>query len=200
MATKPTQLPEWATSVSADVTEPLLAKKQTGWVNSELPPAGWFNWWMELVYNWSAYLDDLANQVFTWTAQHTFNGAIGGNDAAAVPQLNRLRAKNLIKAWAYCTTNGAGAITLVDGFNIDAVSLIGAVAAVGISQDMANANYAVIATVDYRLTGNQRIFATPDPAGRTTTGAQLIFTDATGAAVNPSTTAIGFSVMILGVQ
>ncbi len=53
---KPTKLPEWAT-VAADVVEPTLGQKQLGWVTGTKPPNGWFNWWMELVFDWMFWLE-----------------------------------------------------------------------------------------------------------------------------------------------
>jgi hypothetical protein len=62
--TRPSTLPEWATGGSADVSEPLTAKKQLGWVDDEIPPPEWFNWWMELVYDWIYYLSQGYIRVF----------------------------------------------------------------------------------------------------------------------------------------
>ena len=73
MATKPASLPEFASGGAAAVTAPTAAKKLLGWVVGEKPPAQYLNWWQELVYNWTQYLDDLENQGFTWTIAHTFN-------------------------------------------------------------------------------------------------------------------------------
>src|SRR5690554_3330220 len=59
MATKPTDLPEWATDPGADITEPPVGKKAAGWTALEKPPAQWFNWFFNLVYQWIIYLNDL---------------------------------------------------------------------------------------------------------------------------------------------
>lgn len=48
---EPSKLPEWATDVSAEIVEPAEVKKKAGWVQ-EIPPAEWFNWWMNNVYKW----------------------------------------------------------------------------------------------------------------------------------------------------
>lgn len=74
-AAKPSTLPEWASGGSAEVTEPTLEKKQAGWI-VEKPSHDYFNWWQNLVYRWAAYLDDLANHAFTWTATHLFQGPV----------------------------------------------------------------------------------------------------------------------------
>lgn len=56
MATKPTDLPEWA-SDQDNIEEPPAAKKKTGWVAGEKPPHQWFNWFFNLVYLWLEWLD-----------------------------------------------------------------------------------------------------------------------------------------------
>lgn len=53
-------LPEWATTPT-DFAEPSLGKKQEGWLSNERPPSGWFNWWMNLVYLWIAWLKGFIN-------------------------------------------------------------------------------------------------------------------------------------------
>jgi hypothetical protein len=74
MATRPSDLPEWASTAGAtDLVEPALAKKQTGWrkilvgVDSipEKPPYQEFNWFQNLVYKWLAYWADLTDAEFT---------------------------------------------------------------------------------------------------------------------------------------
>lgn len=51
MATEPTKLPEWASSGSAAITEPSEAKKDLGWI-AEKPPHEYFNWLLNLIYQW----------------------------------------------------------------------------------------------------------------------------------------------------
>jgi hypothetical protein len=58
---KPTVLPEWATSVSAVITEPALGVKQLGHQYSTRCPPGWLNWWQELVYDWTNWLSGTEN-------------------------------------------------------------------------------------------------------------------------------------------
>lgn len=77
MATKPTKLPEWASSGSGqtpDITEPTSTKKGKGWI-VEKPAHDVFNWILNIIYLWCAYLDDLTNQALTWTAAHVFSVA-----------------------------------------------------------------------------------------------------------------------------
>jgi hypothetical protein len=81
MATKPTTLPEWASGGSADITEPTLLKKQTGWV-VEAPPHNYFNWWQKLVWQWMVYLDAFLTDVHTWTQNQDFSGGLTAVTAA----------------------------------------------------------------------------------------------------------------------
>lgn len=76
MATKPTDLPEWATDPGADVVEPLLAEKQAGWVEATKPPAQWFNWWQLLVFQWIEWLNAFESEAHTWTAAQTFDDPV----------------------------------------------------------------------------------------------------------------------------
>ena len=67
MAAKPTTLPRWATNPGADVVEPTSAKKDDGFVSDEEPPAQYFNWLFETIYDWVNYLNDGA-----LSGNHTF--------------------------------------------------------------------------------------------------------------------------------
>lgn len=51
-------------------------------------------------------------------------GAGDGNPPSSSGLTNELRPVNICKAWGIATTNGAGAITLVDGINVSAVSIL----------------------------------------------------------------------------
>lgn len=55
---KPTDLPNWATDNINNV-EPSAGKQADGWANGEDADSSWFNWWMNLVYMWIAWLDGL---------------------------------------------------------------------------------------------------------------------------------------------
>lgn len=57
MPEKPTKLPRWATDPDTTV-EPNEGKKDAGFVRSERPPARFFNWFFNLVYQWIQYLND----------------------------------------------------------------------------------------------------------------------------------------------
>lgn len=79
---KPATLPEWATNGGATITEPLLAEKQTGFVAGTKPPAGWFNWILNLLYAWIVWLDAFESTAHTWSALQTFTGSLQVNSTA----------------------------------------------------------------------------------------------------------------------
>ena len=72
---KPASLPRWA-DVGGEIVEPSSGKKDTGWLDSEMPPHSYFNWWQNLVYQWTVYLDALTTEALTWTAAHVFQKGI----------------------------------------------------------------------------------------------------------------------------
>lgn len=56
MATKPTELPEWATDETNN-TEPSAGQKATGWNQAQKPPSSYFNWWQFTVWLWIEWLN-----------------------------------------------------------------------------------------------------------------------------------------------
>lgn len=56
MATKPTDLPEWATDETNN-TEPSAGQKASGWTNGQVPPSSYFNWYMFSVWLWIEWLN-----------------------------------------------------------------------------------------------------------------------------------------------
>lgn len=75
MATKPTNLAEWATG-AAPIVEPSLPQKQAGWATGTKPPAQWFNWWWKLVHQWIVWLDAFESEFHTWTAFQQFDAGV----------------------------------------------------------------------------------------------------------------------------
>lgn len=68
MSSKPTDLPVWATdtnypagaeawSATPIKVEPLSGDQAAGWTPRQKPPAQTLNWWQNLVYLWTAFLD-----------------------------------------------------------------------------------------------------------------------------------------------
>lgn len=75
MATKPTQLPRWATAATPDPSSapaPNGGKQDVGWKTGERPPAYYQNWLQYWNYKWLEYLNDGALQ-----GPHTFNNTVG---------------------------------------------------------------------------------------------------------------------------
>lgn len=68
---KPTDLPRWADD-GGDITEPLEGKKDIGYEDAELPSHSELNWLLNLIYQWTAYLDGLTAEALTWTNAHVF--------------------------------------------------------------------------------------------------------------------------------
>jgi hypothetical protein len=80
---------------------------------------------------------------------HTVNGNVtmaGSNPATTTGFSNTLTKLNTCKGWGKFTTDGAGNSTLVDGFNINSVTLNanGTDIAIAFAQSMADGNYAVV--------------------------------------------------------
>lgn len=48
------------------ITEPSAGRKGTGWLAGEKPPHGYFNWWQNLTYLWTRFLDTLHARVNVW--------------------------------------------------------------------------------------------------------------------------------------
>lgn len=48
---RPDKYPEWGTAGTNNV-EPTDAKKAAGWLDGERPPAGWFNWLLNNIWQW----------------------------------------------------------------------------------------------------------------------------------------------------
>lgn len=67
---KPSSLPRWATTGS--ITIPTELKKDTGWLAGEKPPAQFFNWLLNLTYQWLFYLDAFESEVHQFTVQQQF--------------------------------------------------------------------------------------------------------------------------------
>jgi hypothetical protein len=106
MATKPTEIPTWATGGGAPIVEPPLLKRANGWATGERPPAQFFNWLQNRAGQWFEYLDDLTNQALSWTVNQTFQRAIDlgsallGTEANAItPRITASRAGSGVSAY-----------------------------------------------------------------------------------------------------
>ena len=81
MTTRPTRTPDWATSVSADVTQPPAVVEELGWVQADPPRHDYDNDFKKLVSEWLQWLSG------------PISGAITGTDDIAN---NRASATNLL--------------------------------------------------------------------------------------------------------
>jgi hypothetical protein len=50
--------PSWATGASVEMEEPDSGEKAAGWVHDQKPPAHWFNWIKNLLYQWVKFFED----------------------------------------------------------------------------------------------------------------------------------------------
>ncbi len=75
MATKPTQLPTWATS-GTNISEPATGRKTAGWLSGMAAAAGFFNWWQNLVYRW---VDWLSGESYNHRANAIAQPTVTGN-------------------------------------------------------------------------------------------------------------------------
>lgn len=74
---QPSQTPDWNTG-GANRVDPSSGQKTSGWTVNQAPPSSYFNWWMNLVYQWVLYLKNLTTESLTWTGFQTFNTGIRG--------------------------------------------------------------------------------------------------------------------------
>ena len=83
--TKPTELPEWASSPQDpnDIVPPSAGRKLSGWHRNagvpEKPPYQFFNWWQNKVYQWISWFDSLLDQGVKTTDSPSFiNATVAG--------------------------------------------------------------------------------------------------------------------------
>lgn len=88
--TAPTDLPIWATTAATGMlVAPDLSKQQQGWStdtntptgNPDHPPLQYFNWWMNLVYQWINYMSVPIADLGTMAYQNANAVAITGGTA-----------------------------------------------------------------------------------------------------------------------
>ena len=56
MIEEPSSLPEWATDPLAEITTPGGGKQELGWVQGDIPPRGFVNWFWNLTASWIGHL------------------------------------------------------------------------------------------------------------------------------------------------
>ena len=73
---KPSNLPRWATAISALITAPSSGKMDSGWTNGEQPAADVWNWLLNTAYQWTQWLHDFEDTAHTWSVTQSFAGTI----------------------------------------------------------------------------------------------------------------------------
>lgn len=103
---------------------------------------------------------------------------------------------NICKAWAMVSTDGAGSVTLNDGYNIASVSVTTTYVLVTFARAFASTNYAPVATD----CGAPSAIPWVDWATRSTTTLRISFQQYGGGAVNPATNVVRFGLHVMGRQ
>jgi len=120
MATKPTEVPEWAVNNVVDpvsgqnnVLEPPPEKKLEGWARLEFPPRNWFNWLARLAYQWIEWFKQQEEQAVVTDG----NGAgLFVTDTALITlyAVDKNTPANYIFAIGYKGVGNAPALTVVN--------------------------------------------------------------------------------------
>lgn len=120
---KPDKLPLWATT--GTITEPLYAKKLTGWLFEEAPPFDYFNWIHNLTYQWLDFLDFVNNKAsfsgsFTSGAELIKTVSLEDNTGAHIKVfasgLIGSETSQFIGEWSVYRKTGTMTITLMEEF------------------------------------------------------------------------------------
>src|SRR5262245_55298581 len=109
MATKPTDLPSWATAVTAQIVEPGTSRQDSGWLAGDEPPAEEENWLNNLTYLWLLYLSDGYLQGQLGLASTISPAAISGSQNNWNP--TGLSTANTVRI----TTTSGGAAEIITG-------------------------------------------------------------------------------------
>src|SRR6266705_4620003 len=86
LPSKPEKFPRWA-DAGGVIVEPAEAKKDIGWVVAEKPPAQFFNWLLNLGYQWLVYLTGITDDIMNGTASHLAVTIDGVGDTFVSPPL-----------------------------------------------------------------------------------------------------------------
>jgi hypothetical protein len=115
-ATRPTELPRFATALTAEVEEPSEAKKDMGWV-AEKPPHETMNWLHQVVYDWIDYFDRQINKTLAALLK-TMDFSDAGLNPAHYPTIYDAAWSPTLKLWCavgYDSTSGSLVMTSKDG-------------------------------------------------------------------------------------
>lgn len=81
-APKPSSVADWDTSL-LNLLAPSGGQIASGWTTGQVVPSEWLNWWMNLVGQWTDYLNDLTNETLTWNVLQTFAAGISVSQSSA---------------------------------------------------------------------------------------------------------------------
>lgn len=131
----------------------------------------------------------------TWTAWTDWLGVSAKIPAAATTAMSRqLCPKNLIAAWALLRTDGAGGVSIIDGFNVASVAIASSQIELTFAQAMANATY-----VSKAMDGtSEAVRGFWNAANKTTTVLTLRRQDDTGATIDLAGAALDVDVVVVG--
>ena len=128
-ATAQPDAPEWASAEGADIVEPSSERKAIGWEVDDKPPAGWFNWWKNLVYQWFNYLEEW-RAYFISTEETVFVFApwagFSETDYAGVDTWHNELAGIPLSAYAESLVTGKLRLYPFDTSRIDVIKSVGA--------------------------------------------------------------------------
>jgi hypothetical protein len=122
----PTKYPDWATDGTNNL-EPPTAKTAEGWVAGEEPPASWFNWWKNLVGQWTRWLDTTVNDLVgrMGAAEADLNTLEGEHDALASDAALKSAANTFTQPQAIARDNADGSPALDFSSARSDIALIG---------------------------------------------------------------------------
>lgn len=118
------------------------------------------------------------------------------NPASTTGFANRVTPKNVAKAWALLRTNGAGTVTVLDGFNIASVSLGITAATITFATAMTSNLYSAVGSAH----ASQALAYLPSVKNVATLQFQVFALAAPGTPLNPQTTAFDLDLVVYGVQ
>lgn len=154
MSTKPAKVPRWGATapgtITGTVVEPSEAKKTVGFVSRERPPAAYFMWLFELIYEWLQYLMD-AN----FSGASTFDSTLG------------IAGNTTVGGTLGVTGAVTAASTLAVTSNATVGGTLGVTGAVTASSTLAVASNATVGGT-LGVTGNATVGGTLHVTGKTT--------------------------------
>lgn len=123
---------------------------------------------------------------------------LSSNPSSSTSYSNTLTPINFAKAWGVISTNGAGAASVVDGFNVTSAAAAGTVLTITLASTQANTTFSVLITDD--AGGSYNVYRTPSVNKTTTTIRVEAFDVNAAAAVNFQTSSQRFQFVVFARQ